>query len=128
MSQGFENKCALEAVRVDKWLWAARMFKTRTLASSACSAGHVKVNGDVVKASKKIRVGDELSALTSGGRKILKVLLIADRRGPASFAQTIYEDNTPEEPRELAPPRLERGRGRPTKRDRRALNRIRRRS
>jgi len=123
---GFENKCTAEAVRVDKWLWAARMFKTRTLAGTACSAGHVKVNGTVARSSKKIRPGDEVSALTPGGRKDLKVLLLAEKRGPASFAQTLYEDRTPEQPRELAPPRLERGKGRPRKKDRRRLDRIRR--
>ena len=123
---GFENKCTAAAVRVDKWLWAARMFKTRTLAGTACSAGHVKINGDVARASKKVRPEDEVSVLTPGGRKVLKVLLLAERRGPASFAQTLYEDRTPEEPRELAPPRLERGKGRPRKKERRRLNKIRR--
>ncbi|MBM76078.1 MAG: RNA-binding protein S4 [Proteobacteria bacterium] len=123
---GFENKCTAQAVRVDKWLWAARMFKTRTLAGTACSAGHVKVNGDVARSSKKVRPGDSISALTQGGRRILKVLILAEKRGPASFAQTLYEDNTPEQPKELAPPRLERGKGRPRKKDRRRLNKIKR--
>ena len=123
---GFENKCTAQAVRVDKWLWAARMYKTRTLAGSACSAGHVKVNGDVARSSKKVRPGDSISALTQGGRKILKVLILAEKRGPASFAQTLYEDNTPEQPKEFAPPRLERGKGRPRKKERRRLNKIKR--
>lgn len=114
------------AVRVDKWLWATRKFKTRTLAGNTCSSGHVKINGNLAKASSKVRVGDEVKALTPGGSKILKVLALAEKRGPASFAVTLYEDLTPEEPREIAPPRVERGKGRPTKRDRRRFDRQRR--
>lgn len=114
---------AADAVRVDKWLWATRKFKTRTLAGDTCSSGHVRINGNIAKASSKVRVGDEVKALTPGGSKILKVLALAEKRGPASFAVTLYEDLTPEEPKEIAPPRVERGMGRPTKRDRRRFDR-----
>ena len=113
-------------VRVDKWLWATRKFKTRTLAGKTCDTGHVKINGNVAKASSKVKVGDEVKALTPGGAKILKVLGLAEKRGPASFAVTLYEDLTPEQPKEIAPPRIERGKGRPTKRDRRRFDRQRR--
>jgi ribosome-associated heat shock protein Hsp15 len=113
-------------VRVDKWLWATRKFKTRTLAGKTCDTGHVKINGNIAKASSKVKVGDEVKALTPGGAKILKVLALAEKRGPASFAVTLYEDLTPEQPKEIAPPRVERGKGRPTKRDRRRFDRQRR--
>ena len=113
-------------VRVDKWLWATRKFKTRTLAGKTCDTGHVKINGNAAKASSKVKVGDEVRALTPGGAKILKVLALAEKRGPASFAVTLYEDLTPEQPKEIAPPRVERGKGRPTKRDRRRFDRQRR--
>ena len=113
-------------VRVDKWLCATRKFKTRTLAGKTCDTGHVKINGNVAKASSKVKIGDEVRALTPGGAKILKVLALAEKRGPATFAVTLYEDLTPEQPKEIAPPRVERGKGRPTKRDRRRFDRQRR--
>ena len=113
-------------VRVDKWLWATRKFKTRTLAGKTCDTGHVRINGNPAKASSKVKVGDEVKALTPGGAKILKVLALAEKRGPASFSVTLYEDLTPEQPKEIAPPRVERGKGRPTKRDRRRFDRQRR--
>lgn len=115
-----------ESVRIDKWLWATRHFKTRTLATEACRAGNVRINDVVSKAAAKVKVGDVVRALTPGGPKVLRVVLLSEKRGPASVAQTLYEDLTPVQPRELAPPRFERGSGRPTKRDRRALNRLRR--
>ena len=114
------------AVRVDKWLWATRKFKTRTLAGNTCSSGHVRINGKIAKASSKVKVGDEVKALTPGGSRILKVLALAEKRGPATFAVTLYDDLTPEAPKEIAPPRVERGGGRPTKRDRRRFERQRR--
>ena len=114
-----------EKVRIDKWLWATRRFKTRTLATEACSSGNVRINGVIVKASSKVTVGDEVRALTPGGRKILKVLALAEKRGPASFAVTLYEDLTPPEPKQIAPPRFEKGAGRPTKKDRRKITRLR---
>lgn len=110
-------------VRIDKWLWATRKFKTRTLAGTTCSNGQVRINGTIAKASAMVKVGDEVKALTPGGPKILKVLALAEKRGPASFAVTLYEDLTPEEPKEIAPPRVERGQGRPTKKDRRRFER-----
>ncbi len=118
----------LERVRVDKWLWAARMFKTRSLASAACEAGHVKLNGASVKPSKPVKRGDHIEVVTPGGLRILDVLELLDKRGPATLAQQLFDDQTPPPPpreeRDLAMPRRDRGEGRPTKRDRRALERL----
>lgn len=114
------------SVRVDKWLWAARMYKTRSLATSAAKAGHVKINEKVAKSSSQVKKGDNVSALTAGGKRILEVIELAEIRGPATFAQTLYIDHTPVVEPEIAPPRLERGQGRPTKRDRRSLQRFKR--
>ena len=114
-----------DKVRIDKWLWATRRFKTRTLATSACTSGNVRINGVVAKASSKVKIGDEVRALTPGGKKILKVIALAEKRGPASVAVTLYEDNTPPEVREIAPPRFEKGAGRPTKKDRRRITKLR---
>ena len=122
-----------ESVRIDKWLWAARMFKTRSLASAACTAGHVKLNGESVKASKSVRRGDHVEVLTSGGPKVLGVRELMEKRGPFEIAKTLYEDHTPEpeagdreqmEARELALGRRDRGLGRPSKRDRRKLEKL----
>lgn len=118
---------ALGSVRVDRWLWAARMFKTRSQAAKACVAGHVKVDGESVKAARLVRVGDEIEAVTAGGLRILLVTLLHDKRGPASVAQTLYDDHTPPPtPREPPPALRERGAGRPTKRERRDIDRFRR--
>jgi ribosome-associated heat shock protein Hsp15 len=118
----------LDAVRVDKWLWAARLFKTRSLASHACAAGHVTCNGGSIKASRVVKVGDKLDVVTPGGRRIVCVLRIHDKRGPAPLARTLYDDQTPPEMREPARDPLgfrDRGAGRPSKRDRRALRQLR---
>lgn len=115
----------LPGVRVDRWLWAARLFKTRSLASRACAAGHVKCNGTAVKSAKTIRTGDRLDVLTPGGPRIVVVALLADKRGPAAVARTLYLDETPPPPPRPPDPlaQRERGMGRPTKRDRRRLDR-----
>ena len=101
------------------------MFKHRTAATKACSAGHVKVNGTTVKASKGVAIGDRVRAVTPGGARELEIAALASVRGPASVAQALYIDHTPEpEPEPDGPwERLERerGRGRPTKRDRRKI-------
>lgn len=117
----------LGEVRVDKWLWAARLFKTRSLASRACAAGHVKCNGHSVKSSKAIRAGDRLDVQTPGGQRIVTVVALRDKRGPAAVARTLYEDHTPPPEARPEPPPVDRqrGAGRPTKRDRRQLRRLR---
>ena len=81
----------------------ARMFKTRTLATSAAKAGHVKINGNVAKSSTKVKSGDNVIALTPGGKRILEVIALAELRGPATFAQTLYVDHTPEPEPDIAP-------------------------
>lgn len=119
---------AAPGLRIDKWLWAARLWKTRALAAKACDAGHVSVGGASVKPAKLVRIGDRIEAVTPGGLKIVEVKALSEVRGPAPVARTLYEDHSPPPPpRELAEPvgRRERGAGRPTKRDRRALGKLR---
>ena len=118
----------LTEARVDKWLWAARCFKTRSMASNACTAGHVKVDGNSVKASKVVRIGDTIEVRTPGGLRILEIAAIGVRRGPAPEAQKLYIDHTPPPPpKEEAPAEVyrDRGAGRPSKRDLRELRKIR---
>ncbi len=126
-----------DTVRIDLWLWAARFFKTRSLASKAVRGGHVHVDGSRVKPARGLKVGDRLSV--SRGRVIqdIVVLALSDRRGPASVAVTLYKE-TPDSVarREAAAEaaRLARGSGpaapagRPDKRSRRAIHRMRRES
>ena len=118
----------LGGVRVDKWLWAARIFKTRSLAAKACDAGHVKVAGENVKPSKVVRSGETLEIVTPGGLRILEVKGLSEVRGGAPVARALYDDHSPPPPpREYAAPfaRRERGAGRPTKRDRRDMGKLR---
>ncbi len=114
-------------VRVDRWLWAARFFKTRSKAAKACAAGHVKVNERSVKAAKTVRPGDSIDVVTPGGRRLVDIVGLADKRGPAPVAQALYHDRTPppteQERTEFA--ERDRGAGRPGKRDRRLLIRLR---
>lgn len=124
----------MASVRVDKWLWAARMFKTRSAATKACAAGEVKVDEAVAKASTSVKVDALVEARTPRGRMLLKVTGLADKRGPASVAEGLYEDLTPEEWKEKKPVWEDDGRsgqatverhGRPSKRDRRQVRKIR---
>lgn len=121
-------------VRIDKWLWAARLAKTRPLAAEAVKGGHVEVNGRSVAPGKRVALGDRVDATLGGVRRIVVVRGTAERRGSASVAATLYEE-TPEsiaerervaEQRRLAPRDafgLGGGGGpRPTKRDRRRLD------
>lgn len=116
------------SVRIDKWLWAARMFKTRSAASSACTAGHVKIDGESVKASKSVKPGARVDVLTPGGPRELEVVALGERRGPASVARTLYVDHTPpplpKEERGPVPTR-EKGSGRPKKKELRELRKLR---
>ena len=120
---------AKPSLRVDKWLWAARVFKTRSLASAACDGGKVDVNDDAAKPAKPLRVGDVVKVtLPQGRRRILKVGVLSDRRGSGAAARLLYEDLTPPEPpralRAVPPLRIP-GAGRPTKRERRDIERLR---
>jgi ribosome-associated heat shock protein Hsp15 len=116
------------AMRIDKWLWAARAFKTRSIAADACDGGKVDVNGEAAKPAKQVRPGDHVEITVVGGRRILKVAALSERRGPATEARGIYEDLTPPAPpriRQPKPPYREPGAGRPTKRERREIDRLR---
>lgn len=116
------------AVRVDRWLWAVRLFKTRGLASDACTAGHVQVNGHIAKPARSIRAGDRLVAFAGGITRTVKVLAVIERRIGPKLVSTYLEDQTP--PEEYAKLREKtmapvdgrpKGAGRPTKKDRRVL-------
>jgi len=82
----------MASVRMDKWLWAARFFKTRALASRACELGRIQSNGQPAKAAREVRIGDMLRVTNDGGEFHLEVLLLSDVRGPASVAQTLYRE------------------------------------
>ena len=120
-------------VRIDKWLWAARFFKTRALAARACELGRIESNGQQAKPSREVRIGDSLQVNTEGGDFQVEVLALSEMRGPAAVAQTLYRET--EASRELrlrlaeerkAMPHFEALReGKPSKRDRRAINRLR---
>jgi ribosome-associated heat shock protein Hsp15 len=119
-----------ERVRVDRWLWAARLVKTRSLAVEAVRGGRVHVNGERVKPSKDVRAGDRLE-ITLGQRRVEVVVRgVAERRGPASEAQLLYEETEASRAAgerhaaeaRLAGPPGQRGGARPTKRDRRRLD------
>ncbi|HXH84244.1 MAG TPA: RNA-binding S4 domain-containing protein [Candidatus Tectomicrobia bacterium] len=115
-------------MRVDRWLRAARVFRTRGLASEACDGGKVDVNDAAAKPARALRVGDVVRiTLPAGRRRVLKVAALGDRRGPASAARALYEDLTPPEPRVREPVAAYRppGAGRPTKRQRRQIDRLR---
>jgi len=123
----------MTGVRMDKWLWAARFFKTRTLAARACELGRIASNGQPAKPSREVRVGDFLRVKNDGGDFQVEVLLLSEMRGPAAVAQTLYRET--EASRELrlklaqerkAMPHFEASReGKPTKRDRREIDRFR---
>jgi ribosome-associated heat shock protein Hsp15 len=112
-------------VRVDSWLWAVRIYKTRSAATTACRAGHVRVNGEKVKASQSVKPGDELRVRIAGFDRILVVRQTLTKRVGAPVAATALEDRTPpREPMAMLAVR-DRGAGRPTKRERREIDRLR---
>ena len=123
----------MDRLRVDKWLWAARFFKTRTLAAHACELGRVEWNGQRAKASREIRCGDLLQVKTPSGDFQIEVLALTANRGPAAFAQTLYRETDEsremrmkaDEERKAAPGFDNFREGRPSKRDRRELTRLR---
>nr|WP_314842868.1 RNA-binding S4 domain-containing protein [uncultured Microbacterium sp.] len=114
-----------EAARVDSWLWAIRVYKTRSAATTACRAGHVRVNGDKVKAAQQIRIGDELRVRIAGFDRILIVRQLLVKRVGAPVAALAYDDRTPEREPQAALGLRDRGAGRPTKRERRDIDRLR---
>lgn len=123
----------MEKIRVDKWLWAIRLFKTRTSSSKACEAGKVQKDGEKLKASSKIQIGDELEVRVNHIRREIKVLKLIEKRVGAAIASECYEDNTPEEALQVKKIKSafllpnayrEKGTGRPTKRDRRNIDKF----
>lgn len=118
----------MEATRVDRWVWAVRLFKTRGDATDACRAGHVRVNGKPAKPATAVRVGDTVEARVHARDRVLEVVEVIDKRVGAPVAAGCYVDHSPPPPEDDGVPvfERERGTGRPTKRDRRQLDRIRR--
>ncbi|KAA9135976.1 RNA-binding S4 domain-containing protein [Microbacterium caowuchunii] len=119
---------ATSPVRVDSWLWAVRVYKTRSAATTACRAGHVRIGGDRAKAAQLVRPGDEVRVRIAGFDRTLIVRQTIVKRVSAPLAALAVEDRTPPPPpRESIPftPVRDRGAGRPTKRERRDLDRLR---
>jgi ribosome-associated heat shock protein Hsp15 len=120
-------------MRIDKWLWAARFFKTRSLASHACDLGRIASNGQTVKPSREVRVGDHLLVKNESGEFQIEVLGLSEIRGPAPVAQTLYRETDESKASRLkvaeerkATPQLDTFHdGKRSKRDRRQLDRIR---
>lgn len=123
----------MACMRMDKWLWAARFFKTRSLAARACELGRIEAQGQPAKASRQVRAGDLLQVKNDGGEFQVEVLVLSEIRGPAVIAQTLYRETeaSRESRRKLAEerrlmPHYETSReGKPSKRDRRKLDRLR---
>ncbi|PPF86980.1 RNA-binding protein S4 [Subtercola sp. Z020] len=118
----------LASARVDSWAWAVRMFKTRSAATAACRAGHVRINGEKVKAAQTVRVGDEVRIRSAGFDRILVVSRLVVKRVGAVVAAECFVDRTPPPPpRETVAlvATRDRGAGRPTKRERREVDRLR---
>jgi ribosome-associated heat shock protein Hsp15 len=123
----------MTGVRIDKWLWAARFFKTRSLAGRACELGRIESNGQAAKAAREVKIGERLHVKNDGGDFQVDVLALSEMRGPASVAQTLYQET--DASRELrlklaearkAMPQVEALReGKPSKRDRREIERFR---
>lgn len=119
--------------RIDKWLWAARFFKTRSLASRSCELGRIASNGQPAKPSREVRIGDMLVVKNASGDFTIEVLLLSETRGPAAVAQTLYRETEASrearaklaEDRKLMPGFEYEREGKPSKRDRRDLNRLR---
>ncbi len=123
----------MERVRIDKWLWAARFYKTRELAVKNCELGRVEMAGQEVKPAREVKVGDRLRVRTEGGDFEVDVVGLSEMRGPASVAQALYRETEASrerralvaEQRRLEPQIVIVERGRPTKKDRRDLTRLR---
>lgn len=132
IAPSYENG-SMTRVRMDKWLWAARFFKTRALAARACELGRITCNGQPAKASREVHTGDLLQVRNDAGEFQVEVLLLSDMRGPAVVAQTLYRETEASKELRLklaeerkAMPHFEALReGRPSKRDRRELDRFR---
>ena len=121
------NLTAPSSVRVDSWVWAVRVLKTRSAATAASKAGHVRVNDERAKAAQPVRIGDEVRVRTGEGERILIVRRLIVKRVSAAVAAECFDDLTPPPPlreeRVLTAVR-ERGAGRPTKKDRREIDKL----
>lgn len=117
-----------DRVRVDAWVWGVRMYKTRSAAGAACRAGHVKVNGERAKPATPVSPGDEVAVRLPEQDRVLEVVRLITKRSSAAVAAECYVDRSPPPPpKELSVPvaRRDRGAGRPTKRERREIDRLR---
>ncbi|WP_030163636.1 RNA-binding S4 domain-containing protein [Spirillospora albida] len=115
-------------VRIDLWIWSVRLLKTRSAATAACKAGHVRLNDERAKPSAAVRIGDEVRLRHEGRERIVVVQRIVRKRvGAPAAAECLIDKSPPPPPREMLIPvgRRDRGAGRPTKRDRRELDRLR---
>jgi ribosome-associated heat shock protein Hsp15 len=128
MSSQNNFAASVDKLRVDKWLWMVRLFKTRTVASDACNAGKVKINGVNCKPSREVKTGDELHVRIDQLQKTVQIIALPKTRIPAQYVPDFYIDKTPEEEYERIKQLAthveyrDRGTGRPTKRDRRQLD------
>jgi ribosome-associated heat shock protein Hsp15 len=112
----------IEKLRVDKWFWQARFFKTRSLSVQTVRAGHVRINGQkVFKPATGLKLGDVLTFVQGSAVRVIKVVAFGTRRGPATAAQSLYEDLTTVQENKLQSPKFKR-KGRPTKQDRRNID------
>ena len=119
-------------VRLDRWLWAARFFKTRALSAAAVAGGKVHVNGTRAKPAKQLQVGDGLRVRTGPYEWLVTVRALSERRGPPKVAQTLYEESAEgrvarerlAELHKIAPAPAKKGKGRPTKKERREIERL----
>ena len=121
-----------EIVRIDKWLWAARFFKTRSDAANACDLNRVTSNGHIAKPARDVRVGDQLSIRNDGGEFVIEVVQLSNMRGPAAVAQTLYSESDVSKAARLQAAEERKAMaladpfaGRPTKKDRRDLQKAR---
>ena len=124
----------MDKIRIDKWLWAARFYKTRSLASDEIGKGRVAINDQTAKASREVKVGDMVSTRQGDITRTLKILALSDQRGPAPVAQLLYQETADSieqrakqalQQRYAREPALSQEQGRPTKRDRRDLEQAR---
>jgi ribosome-associated heat shock protein Hsp15 len=118
----------VDETRVDRWLWAVRMYKTRSEATTACRGGHVRVNGAPAKPAAQVRVGDRVAARVHGHDRVLEVVRVIDKRvGAPVAAECLVDHSPPPPPRDQTGPALVRdpSTGRPTKKDRRSIDRFR---
>jgi len=119
----------MTSVRIDKWLWAARFFKTRSLAAKGCELGRIQSNGQPARAARDVRIGDMLRITNAGGDFQVEVVLLSETRGPASVAQTLYRETAESKEsrlkvaaeRKAAKDFEQLPAGRPSKRDRRRI-------